>query len=407
VATTDLEAQAIRSRVQWRALGLRIQSVTPSQLARAALVLLAISTMYWVTSTAWSQLLPFQLGLVLAYITLPFVNWLDGFMPRWLAASFLVVLEFGGIVAATALLVPPLIQEVSALVNALPDLSEIQTMLVRLRSALQSLPPPVQDLVRNGVEQVAANARANALTYLQTVGLLALATVSGLFGTLGFVVGFLGIPTWLVSVMSDQKAGARAINQVLPLEAQPDFWAVVRIADRTFSAFVRGQLLYGLATACLLYFGFVVLDRLNISSGDFRLLLAIFAGLTQLIPAIGPILGAIPAVAAGLVEGPQAALGTLAMYVIAQFLLSAFLAPLVADRYVDIHPAIFVIILVLMSQFGFVWLLVAAPLSIVIRDLFRYVYGRLGDPPQPAGVVPGDRVRRPAHAAVSMRPARG
>jgi hypothetical protein len=64
---------------------------------------------------------------------------------------------------------------------------------------------------------------------------------------------------------------------------------------------------------------------------------------------------------------------------------------LVADRYIDIHPAIFVILLVLLSQFGFFWVLVAAPLSIVLRDLFVYAYGRLSDPPRPAGVAPGER----------------
>jgi hypothetical protein len=59
------------------------------------------------------------------------------------------------------------------------------------------------------------------------------------------------------------------------------------------------------------------------------------------------------------------------------------------------HPAIFVIVLVLLSQFGFLWVLIAAPFSIVVRDLFRYVYGRLSDPPTPAGVAPGERVLMP------------
>ena len=62
-----------------------------------------------------------------------------------------------------------------------------------------------------------------------------------------------------------------------------------------------------------------------------------------------------------------------------------------AERYVDMHPAVFVIVLVLLSQFGFLWVLIAAPVSIVLRDLFRYVYGRLSDPPAPAGLAPGER----------------
>jgi hypothetical protein len=41
-----------------------------------------------------------------------------------------------------------------------------------------------------------------------------------------------------------------------------------------------------------------------------------------------------------------------------------------------------------MSQFGVVWLVIAAPLIVVARDVFRYVCGRLGSPPRPSGVLP-------------------
>jgi len=61
---------------------------------------------------------------------------------------------------------------------------------------------------------------------------------------------------------------------------------------------------------------------------------------------------------------------------------------MIARRTVDIHPAILVVLLVLLSQFGFIWVLLGAPLAVSARDLFRYAYGRLSDPPRPAGVMP-------------------
>ena len=240
----------------------------------------------------------------------------------------------------------------------------------------------------------------------QGVLYVAFLTVVGLFSTLGFIIGFLGVPTWLVSIMSDNRVGARAINQVLPASAQPDFWAIVRILDRTFSAFVRGQLLYGVITAAAIYAGFALLEQMGLSAGNFRLVLAIFAGVMQLVPAVGPVLGTIPAVAVGLTESPSAALAILAMYVGVYLLLGSFVASHVAERYVDMHPAMFVIVLVLLSQFGFLWVLIAAPLSIVLRDLFRYAYGRLGDPPAPAGVAPGEVPPRVSVVRRLTRPGR-
>jgi predicted PurR-regulated permease PerM len=384
-----LELAAQRSAVAWRTLGLRLRAITPTQLARGMLIAAAAGVIVWVVAQAWSQLLPFQLGLVLAYITAPIVNWLDRMMPRWLAAVLVVLGEVAVFVLLIAVIVPPLIGEALLLVAGLPDLGELQAQLTVLRAQLQDLPPGVQELIRNGLEQLSTNVRANVLDYVQAVVQLAFGTVLGLFGTLGFVIGFFGVPTWLVSVLSDRGAGTRAVNMVLPRAIRADFWAVLRILDRTFSAFVRGQLLLGVITGVLVYIGLRLLDRLELASAPFPLVFAVIAGLAQLVPTVGPIFGALPAVALSAAQGPEEALATLAMYVVVQLLIGGFIQSFVADRYVDIPPAIFVIVLVLLSQFGFLWVLLAAPISIVLRDLFRYVYGRLSQPPRPAGLLPG------------------
>src|SRR5262249_11149668 len=125
-ATHDLEPLVTRSEEAWRRLWLRVRTITPAGLARFALVSAALAVIVWLFASAWSQLLPFQLGLVLAYITLPVVNALSRVMPRWLAATLLVVLEIAGAVALVGLLVPPVVRELVQLVTALPDFSEIQ-----------------------------------------------------------------------------------------------------------------------------------------------------------------------------------------------------------------------------------------------------------------------------------------
>jgi hypothetical protein len=60
------------------------------------------------------------------------------------------------------------------------------------------------------------------------------------------------------------------------------------------------------------------------------------------------------------------------MYV-AVYLLLGVVASHVAERYVDMHPAVFVIVLVLLSQFGFLWCWSRRQWHRA-RDLFRYVY---------------------------------
>src|SRR5207247_2356050 len=70
------------------------------------------------------------------------------------------------------------------------------------------------------------------------------------------------------------------------------------------------------------------------------------------------------------------------------FLRNRLLSPLFASDSVKIHPAILVVILVIASQFGLIWLFLGAPLTQITYDLYRYVYGRVSEPPRPAGLMP-------------------
>src|SRR5205814_2043785 len=115
-------------------------------------------------------------------------------------------------------------------------------------------------------------------------------SILGLFNTLGFVIGFFAIPTWLVAVLTDQKTGVRAIKGMLPAGMQSDFWAIMRILDRTFGAFVRGQVVVAIAVGVSTYIGLELLGRVATAAVPYPVVLAVIAGVLQLIPNIGPIL---------------------------------------------------------------------------------------------------------------------
>ena len=73
------------------------------------------------------------------------------------------------------------------------------------------------------------------------------------------------------------------------------------------------------------------------------------------------------------------------LYVVIRQIENAVLVPRVTGTTLHIHPAILMIVLVALSQLGIVWAILAAPLSALARDLFRYVYERFAEPPRPAG----------------------
>jgi predicted PurR-regulated permease PerM len=206
----------------------------------------------------------------------------------------------------------------------------------------------------------------------------------------GFLLGFLAIPTFLFAAMTDQPAGVRAINRALPSSVRTDFWAVARIVDRTLSSYLRGQLLRAAVFGAAIGAGFYYLESLSFFEGTgYPLVIAMIAGVTYLVPTIGWLLGAIPAVLLALTQSRETAVTVFALFAGAALLETVVLSERVARRSVDIHPIILMPALVAASQVNLLLVILAAPLLVVVRDLFRYVYGRLQDPPRPAGILPG------------------
>jgi predicted PurR-regulated permease PerM len=402
-STQELERSAASGSGAWRRLGLRLRSVTPTQLARFVLVLLAVALVSWIVLSAWLSLLPFEVGLLLAYLVLPIVDVLDRVMPRWVAALVVTIGEIALILGAIGLLVPPLVAEVPQLILGLPGADAITALLDQLRGALTQLPPGVQDTVRTALTQASASLQSNLLDLVRGLLLVAAASILGLLSTLGFVLSFVAIPTWLLALISDRKGGRRAVDRILPSSVRPDFWAIVRAFDRTFGSYLRGQILRALIFGAGLYTAFAILNHQGLTDLRYPLSVTVFAVLAYLVPDIGPIVGALPAVLAALARSPREGAIVLIAYVAVAALEQHLVAPRIEERSIDVPAVVLVPLIVALSQFGIIWVLLAAPLIVVVRDVFGYVYGRLGTPPAPAGVLPGEQPSPPPITLANAR----
>ena len=389
-----LHAAAQRGQRAWQRFGLRVRSITPSMLVRAALVLGALVIIGAILWQAWGVLLPFQVGAVLAYILIPLVHRLDRYLPRPLAILLVFGVGLVVIVLGLGYLLPIVAEQFQGLLGIVPGPTQIARLFNRINEVVERLPPNAQAFVQNVIERAVTTVRANVFVYIQTALNLAITTVLSLLNTVGFVLGFLIVPFWLFYVLQDEQRGKDAFMRLLPRTIRADVVAVLRIIDRVFSNYLRGQLILGVMVGGSAFLGLQGLSLLGFEGIHSTALLGIFAGITELIPTIGPFIGAIPAVIMGLFTSWETTIAIVILYVLIQQVENAVLVPRVTGKTLDIHPAILMIALVALSQFGLLWAILAAPLMALARDLFRYVYGRFDDPPRPAGVLP-----RAAHDA--------
>jgi predicted PurR-regulated permease PerM len=390
-AEEGLAASVQQSREAWRRLGMRLRSLTPGGLARILLLVGALASVGWVLDRSLAPLAPFLIGLALAYITAPLVEGLDRVLPRGLAVLLVMIGEVLFLLLTVAVLILPLARELIQLIESLPSTEQLRRFFEDLVAYLRTLPEPTQAFIRDGLRQVAVQLRDNLATYFQSATELGIGAVFSLIRTFSFVVGLLVLPTWLYSVMAEQKKARRALDGALPDWARADFWAVVRIVDRTLSVSLRGLVLQGIAVGVATYLGLLLLEQFGLLAIKYKLLAAVLAGLMELIPDIGLFLWAIPAGIIGFAHSREMGLALLAAYLLGRWLVHRLLVSRVEQRVVGgIDPAFIVVAIVALSQFGVLWLFLAAPMVAIARDLFRYVYGRVSEPPRPAGLLPGE-----------------
>jgi predicted PurR-regulated permease PerM len=116
-------------------------------------------------------------------------------------------------------------------------------------------------------------------------------------------------------------------------------------------------------------------------------LLSVIAGVFELVPIIGPILSAVPAVLLAATVGPVAVIAALLLYFLVQQVENTILVPKIQGNAVKLHPAAVVFaIIVGGSLAGLLGAILALPVTAAFRDVVRYLFRRLS-PDEPEALA--------------------
>lgn len=142
---------------------------------------------------------------------------------------------------------------------------------------------------------------------------------------------------------------------------------IIKIEEK-LGAWVRGQLSLSLIIGILAYIGLILLNM------PYALTLALLAGLLEVVPVIGPIVAAIPAVVIAFTISPVLAGGVAAMYFVIQQLENNLIVPQVMKRAVGLNPLVIILAIAIGSRLlGIIGALLAVPLTVVLQIIFTDV----------------------------------
>lgn len=275
-------------------------------------------------------LLLVMISVVLACSIAPIVGWAEQFrVPRWLSALLTYLFIIGTLVGLIFLIGPTVLDQIQLLVRQLPLLLRKAATQVEVWALTVNEDRP--DFTSQVFDQLDVQAIAAwAIRSTRQVALRSFNLTTGLLGTLLSLVLAIFISGYMLADSSKlttnfirllPKPWDKRISQQLP-----------EIGDR-IGTYIRGRLIVSgtLAIVTGIGLGFLGLQ-------DFAIGLGAIAGVTNLVPFLGPILGAIPALVVAIPQGGWTVLWVVLFYVVIQNIETYLLDPLLVGSSIGVHP---------------------------------------------------------------------
>ena len=342
---------------------------------RLVALVLGIIIVFMVLYLLRTAIFPFVLGLVLAYLLLPVVSWLERRLPRpgrWpefkrvfsIIIVFLVLLSLIAVFSyfiVTAVINASLLLAESAPYFIGKSLHQIQEWLEIIR---QQFPPEI----RNEVDKALLEAGVALGNGIRDAFIKGITTMPRNFS---IFLGLAALPLFLFYALKDSEKLKRKLYSTLRPGIAEHFRNISYIIETVLGRYIRAQLMLGLIVA---YFSFVGLLILRI---PFAPVLAILAGIGELIPTLGPWISGAVIVIVTLAVAPEKVIWVILLFLVIQLLENSLLVPRIQGGYLRIHPALMIFLLVLGAYIAGFWgLLLAGPLTATGVEIYKYIRER-------------------------------
>lgn len=331
------------------------------------IVLAAVAIM--VLGRISSVLLFLAIGLLIAYVSSPLVNWLDRHhVPRGFAALFGVIAVIACVVLLFALVIPLLLSQMTSLLQNLPErISSIGSWITNLQNNY--------DIVRQISEHVRMDEIIHSVqgilgtmvsTLLSAIGNGFVPAVSNIASAvflvfLGFVFAY-----WLVL---DYPKINREICRILGPGRSHDYQVLSAVVARSVGGYLRSTVVNSLIQGFLAFVGFKLVGH------PYAEIMGVLSGILNFIPVVGPTISAAIATVIALLYSPVMAFWTLVVAVLSQNLTDNVIVPRINQSTMQIHPVLSLTALVLGSTLlGTLGMVISLPLCAIIKGVFVFYF---------------------------------
>lgn len=342
------------------------------------------------------------IGFVLAYVLNPLVGGLGRIrIPRAPATVIVYILVISLFVFGTYLLTQ-VVTEIGRFVNLLPQaLNELTPLITRVSEFFASwqerLPGFLSERfgVSSGNANVAGEVEARIIAIFDQAadGIISLLELVLNRGPGALLSGATGIFSTTLQVFLIVVASAYFLNdfpkiianfrRFVPLRYRAVYGDLGRKLDLAVGGYLRGQLLIAVVLGIFLYLGLILIGI------PLALPISFLAAILNIVPYLGPIVGAVPAVLLGLTTATPftSAILVVVLFIVANQLEGNLLSPFILSKSTNLHPVTVLIAITLgLGAFGLVGAIFAVPAASLIKVMLEtYLLKR----PAYTGAAPG------------------
>lgn len=332
-------------------------SISTSTFIKAVLIVLGLWFLWFIRDIVAI----FVASVLLAALIEPFASW---FAARRIPRGLAVLIVYTCLLSLSAIFV----------LLFVPIVSEQGSQLVaNFSSSYSQAMESLGQMRQLSADYGFADNLTSSLTALQT-GIAD--SFGSFFSTVWGVIGGVAA-TFIVLVLSfymvvEEERMRNYFRSLAPIEYQPYVAHLMKKMSRKMGEWLRGQIILGVIVGVAVYIGLTILGV------KYALVLALIAGILEVIPYVGPIIALVPALIVGFAQSPIIGLAVIILYLIVQQLENNILVPKIMQKATGLNPIISILaLLVGLKAGGLAGAILAIPLAmmgvVILEDLFRDV----------------------------------
>jgi len=313
----------------------------------------------------YDTLAPFIFAIMFAYVLNPLVQYLNdkGINRLWgvLIVYLGIILVF---IILSVTIIPRVREEVIKLVEVLPKYNNetydyLSNLYVKFNRNVDNLP--------SGLDDVKELLRGNINRFQEVVFGFFTTITDSIIRFLSKIVGVVLIPILAFYFLKDKDKFKKSIILLLPKSIRKQTITIAKDIDVILGKFIRGQLTVAFFVGALTTISLLILRV------EFAIIVGLIAGIANVIPYFGPIIGIVPGVMFALIDGPIKAVWVVVAFIIIQQIESAIISPKIVGESVGIHPVFIILALIIGGKYlGILGLLIAVPVAAIIKVLGKH-----------------------------------